>query len=452
MILFIEEDGDDDQSHIMVLYSVIGALVLLICLMLVTGISIVGYYKGKLGKLSISEETKKSSVATKRLPISMVVAGNTPIPTQEEFEHLLKYDNKLEQRLTVSQGQRYNKVGGFNQVQSNLPFDHNRIRLKPPIDGCDYINANWLSTDSDPSPYDELIYTSYLPFNRVKFAIGQEPLSITKNHHFSMLHQCRFDIAVAFTAEAKTDLLQAGNEYNFPNATVKVLERVRVGENLSRTEMILCNVSDIGLKYEHQLTYFEYENWKTDSITFEETHALVTSMCMIRNEMNQQNNSQNILVHDMRGGVAAAAFFVAMYKFLQQIDEAFTEDSRLKQNIDDIDIFSTVNQLRKDREKMIEDYSTYKLLFHCLGYYGSNRKQVLRAVHEYEAKLFSDCSRRKDSVADGTPYENLGLPQPDTSRPEIEYVMHQDSEEEETLLFEDYYTDEGTLNSKYQNV
>ena len=91
-------------------------------------------------------------------------------------------------------------------------------------------------------------------------------------------------------------------------------------------------------------------------------------------------------------------------------------------------------------------------MFHCLGYYGSNRKQVLRAVHEYEAKLFSDSSRRKDSVANGTPYENLGLPQPDTSSPEIEYVMHQDSEEEETILFEDYYTDEGTLNSKYSNV
>ena len=100
LILLIEDD--DVQSHIIMLYAVIGAL---ICIMLIAGISIISYYKVKLGKLSISEETENSSVSVKRLPISMIVAGNTPIPTQEEFEHLLKYDNKLEQRLTVSQGQ-----------------------------------------------------------------------------------------------------------------------------------------------------------------------------------------------------------------------------------------------------------------------------------------------------------------------------------------------------------
>ena len=67
----------------------------------------------------------------------------------------------------------------FNRIPTNLPFDHNRIALKPPIQNCDYINTIWISPPIEDEPnYDEFIYTDYLPFHHIKFAVGQEPLQI----------------------------------------------------------------------------------------------------------------------------------------------------------------------------------------------------------------------------------------------------------------------------------
>ena len=83
-----------------------------------------------------------------------------------------------------------------------------------------------------------------------------------------------------------------------------------------------------------------------------------------------------MLATDTRGGVCASAVFLSMYEIMQDVDEAITDDNKLKNSATDIDVFSIVNRLRNDRDKMIEDFSTYKLLFHCLNYYGLNRESL----------------------------------------------------------------------------
>ena len=113
------------------------------------------------------------------IPLTSIVSGKVSLPSLEEFESLICYQNDLGQKYTNAQGQRYNKIGGLNLVPINLPFDHNRIKLKRPINGCDYINANWITPQfNDNATYDELIYTSYLPCNKIQFAVGQEPMPI----------------------------------------------------------------------------------------------------------------------------------------------------------------------------------------------------------------------------------------------------------------------------------
>ena len=119
----------------------------------------------------------KNSQTSRHVPISSIINGNVPQPSLEEFDNLIRYDGGISQRFTTAQGLRYNKSGQLNLVTTNLPFDHNRIKLKTPIQGCDYVNASWITPPSDDNAtYDELIYTSYLPFNRIQFAVGQEAM------------------------------------------------------------------------------------------------------------------------------------------------------------------------------------------------------------------------------------------------------------------------------------
>ena len=131
------------------------------------------------------------------------------MPSKQEFENLLTFDGSITQRATTSQGQRYNdKRTAFNRVAENLPFDHNRLVLKTPINNCNYVNANSISAPIDDLTYDELIYTSHQPFRRIEWAVGQNPLPHTMSHHFRLIHQCRFDYIISFGERANETLFQ----------------------------------------------------------------------------------------------------------------------------------------------------------------------------------------------------------------------------------------------------
>ena len=68
-----------------------------------------------------------------------------------------------------------------------------------------------------------------------------------------------------------------------------------------------------------------------------------------------------------------------MYEIMQELDESLTQDNQVKQCCNpEIDVFAIVNRLRKDRDKMVEDFATYKTVFQCLNHYGLNRELFLK--------------------------------------------------------------------------
>ena len=120
---------------------------------------------GKKSKQAVARKQERLRTS-KKIPIASIVSGKVSMPSMDEFQKLIQYDGDIGQRFTTAQGMRYNKTGQFNLIPTNLPFDHNRIVIRKPIQGCDYVNANWISPPSDDSAtYDELIYTSYLPYS-----------------------------------------------------------------------------------------------------------------------------------------------------------------------------------------------------------------------------------------------------------------------------------------------
>ena len=194
--------------------------------------------------------------------------------------------------------------------------------------------------------------------------------------HFRMIHEQKFDFVLSFTNAPKKHPFEVGDVYHLKELTLQVLERTLISNILYRTEVSLtCN--DEKAQYKHTFTYFEIDNWPSEGFeASKDTKFLVSAMCLIRNEMCLKKSSLKVLVTDTRGGLGASAVFLTMYEMMQEVDEAFTSDNKLKQSVTGVDVFAIVNRLRKDRDRMIEDFPSYKLLFHCLNFYGLNRNKL----------------------------------------------------------------------------
>ena len=132
-----------------------------------------------------------------------------------------------------------------------------------------------------------------------------------------------------------------------------------VNDFLRRSIICLFNTNEDGKQYKHTCIYFEVELqeiedlvWPYEGIeAFDEIGYLVSAMCLIRSEMSLEKTSLAVLTTDTRGGVGASAVFLSMYEMMQEVDEGFTTDNKLKQNATGVNIFAIANRLRKDRER-----------------------------------------------------------------------------------------------------
>jgi hypothetical protein len=97
--------------------------------------------------------------------------------------------------------------------------------------------------------------------------------------------------------------------------------------------------------------------------------------------MNVEKDSLKLVAHDGDGGVSGASVFVALYDLLQRVDESLPCDntSNGKWSVDEntqLDVFTAVNTLRRERASMVNNYANYKLLFMCLEHYGRNWRML----------------------------------------------------------------------------
>ena len=318
-------------------------------------------------------------ISSKTVPLASIFTGQAHLPSKDEFEKLLKFQDGFTERFTTSQGKRYNKAGKFNLIPENLPFDHNRVKIKSPIDGCDYINATWLANSSEDPTYDELIDTTYLPYKNINFIVGQNPIPATMQHHFRLIIENKIDLVVSFNDKEDHNNLDVGRTQIFKKLSLKIRNRRKIADHLFRTEMSVTDTAATGLQSIHHFVYFELVNFsKNGIVSAADTENLIKSICLVRSEIKQQASSNKVFAHDARGGVQGASAFVVLYQLMQKIDEGVTEDGRIKHSMENLDVFSAVNQLRNDRANAIEDFGTYQGLIQCLNYYGLNRSALLQ--------------------------------------------------------------------------
>ena len=422
--------------------TVIGIVISVVTILIAAGLGFYCWVKKRRNQSNVSKASNESVasnnnlISSKTVPMASILAGQAPLPSNDEFDKLTKYQDGFTERFTRSQGQRYNKKGNLNLIPEILPFDHNRVKIKSPIDGCDYINATWLTNSSEDSTYDELICTTYQPYKNINFIVGQDPIPVTMQHHFRLIIENKIDLVVSFSDKESQNNFNVGETHDFKDVSLKLRNRRKIAKHLCRTEMTIIHTAATGLQTLHNFVYFDFNFPKNGITSTEEAENLVKSICTIRSELKLQAISLKVFAHDSRGGVQGASTFVVLYGLMQEIDEGMTEDGQIKDVVDNLDVFSAVNRLRKDRANAIEDVGTYQGLLHCLNYYGSKRSVILQKA---STKMIGTVGT--DLQQEGANENSSTVSTTSSDNDRIEYVLDDDTNEQDKDIFSGYYVD-----------
>ena len=82
---------------------------------------------------------------------------------------------------------------------SIVPYDFNRVKLYHPIDGCDYVNASWVSERN--MVLDDALYRKS---PKLSFIAAQGPMLHTTEHFLQMLEDHKVDLVVMLTKLVET--------------------------------------------------------------------------------------------------------------------------------------------------------------------------------------------------------------------------------------------------------
>ena len=313
-----------------------------------------------------------------------IANGVVKVPTIQEFDNLLTLVESDDSASKMYEGKKNNKTG-LNLVPHVLPFDEHRVKLQTKINGCDYVNATWLSkVDQDQEHYNEVCYGYDEESDaKVRFILGQDPTKNARPHYYQMLHETMTAIVIQIKEEKDKRVPKIGHDRQFSHMTRTILSRNKVLPNLYQSEIHLSNSNSPN---RHQFSLFELINWPrgVDSSS-DEIKALMSAICFIRNNIKTQGNSVNVMAQDGEGGIAGASVLVVLFQLLQQVDDYHAHKFTTKDQETKVNIFNEVNNLRKYKDRMVNNYSNYKLLFVCLAHYGTNRSKLgPKAIKEDE--------------------------------------------------------------------
>ena len=83
----------------------------------------------------------------------------------------------------------------INRFSNILPYDHNRVKLRKAVDGCDYVNASWITEGS----HNKRQTYKDVSCSGISFMSSQGPTEYTTPHHLQMIYENNVDIIVMLT-------------------------------------------------------------------------------------------------------------------------------------------------------------------------------------------------------------------------------------------------------------
>ena len=324
------------------------------------------------------------------------------LPGTEEFEQLEAFDKRRCKDNSMSQGRQHDKSGKkFNNNDNILPFDFNRVVLNNPINKVDYLNASWISKAINER-YDSLEFVPYRPYSKINFIVTQRPRMNTLPHFYQMVHENVASVIIAISDhEDKKCDVSDGLEI-FGNTTVISNKRYNIHEHVTKNEIELQNTVSTA-RFSQMVIIYEYNSWtkpnaKDNRFSQIEIERFLQFLCIVMKDLDNVKDELTIVAHDDENGVGPAAIWIALYNLIQQFDEAVAKASKGKSPIvidlemKKLDVFKTVNELRKQRTKMVNSFAYYSFVFECLNFYCNNKEKLdkIRPQIEIQTEYYLD--------------------------------------------------------------
>ena len=130
--------------------------------------------------------------------------------------------------------------------------------------------------------------------------------------------------------------------------------------------------------------------------TVEDRNNLVSAIILLRKVVGKDMTTANMVVQDANGGVGGAAVFIVLLKLLQAVDKSIDNadvDGQLSSGeITNLNVFQTVNIMRKRRAKLVSTLAEYRFMTDCLLRYVQDKPHFdnLKTEDFHQSKVMEE--------------------------------------------------------------
>ena len=323
-------------------------------------------------------------------------------PTKYEYKKLKERDQRKHVIKIKADAYKRKENLKFNRYINIHPYDFNRIKLESSSTGCDYVNGTHITgiksekSSSESTPIiDRSRSNDYSKYDNINFLASQGPLPETLEHHWQAMYENDVDIIVMLTKLTE-------GEINGNPGTIKCEQYwpIDVGETMTYGNYDICLVTEDRLRpvtvkrqlylldtraecdkrqtgKEKTLVQLHYVGWPDYGVPEENDHIvnLVKDVREIIKDDTSRQKKCNILVH-CSAGVGRTGTFIALYNLMEQIENIMKDrvDNQItgtENRNQQLNIFSTVYELRSKRVEMVQSWAQYKYLYASVSAYAS---------------------------------------------------------------------------------
>ncbi|CAF1241953.1 unnamed protein product [Adineta ricciae] len=229
-----------------------------------------------------------------------------------------------------------------NRYKDIIPYEHSRVKLIP-IDDLDsgYINANFIAGLHNPREY----------------IACQGPLKTTINDHWKMIWEQNVTIIVMLTDIVERGLNKCERYWPVNSDKDEMYGNLLV----CVTNCIHANSYDlryIQLKKDEDvrsIKHYAFKMWNDHTVPTN-SEDLLDFIRLVRSEYRPDCDGP-ILVH-CSAGVGRSGTFIALDRLLQQFDKVSCYGY--------LDIYGTVLDMRRCRDRMVQNEHQYLFIYRCL--------------------------------------------------------------------------------------
>ena len=130
------------------------------------------------------EEIKESQAQV--ITFQEITNGVVKVPSQQEFANLLTFAESVDSKSKMYEGKKCNNEDALNLIPDVQPYGEHRVKLQAKINGCDYVNATWLSKVDQDQVHYNMVYSDDESDAKVRFILGQDPTTNARPHYYQM--------------------------------------------------------------------------------------------------------------------------------------------------------------------------------------------------------------------------------------------------------------------------